>query len=271
MSKSHKVLLQGDGGDELFGGYTRYRTVLLFFYFRPLINSIFHVVKLFNIPVGSRLMRFLKISQETTLPRIHAALMTVEPVDFSPYKYMSDTIKSSTPKAPHYDEYEKAHLEFEHIKEVRQKILLVDFKIILKDTFFEKVDKSTMANSIEVRVPFIDNQLVGYVQSIPARKKLSYFRSKPILRKVLRGELPLKVIRGKKRGFGVPYATWLKEDLRLHFQELLKSEKSKQLINVEEVEETFRSFLAGKSKEGFLLWKIYILLIWFNKRNVILK
>ena len=94
----------------------------------------------------------------------------------------------------------------------------VDMSMVLPDTYLEKVDRSTMAASLEVRVPFLDNDLVDYVLRLPGRIKMPFGRKKWLLKRALQGVVPDDILFGPKIGFNVPFGHWLQTSLREQFQ-----------------------------------------------------
>ena len=142
-----------------------------------------------------------------------------------------------------------------------------DSQIILKDTFFEKVDKSTMANSIEIRIPFLDNELTQFVLSLPSKIKTKNGTQKYLFKKAMEGIVPHEILYGEKKGFSVPYDYWLRTSLKDYFLKQINTEKSNRYIDKEEVMKMYSLHLNEKGNYGFLLWKTLILCIWINKKE----
>jgi asparagine synthase (glutamine-hydrolysing) len=105
-------------------------------------------------------------------------------------------------------------------------MLYVDTKTWLPDDLLIKADKMTMANSLELRVPLLDHQVLEFAASLPAGYKLSGLNTKYILKKALSKRLPLEILNRKKTGFPVPYTAWLNNDLRASVSEILLDEKT---------------------------------------------
>jgi asparagine synthase (glutamine-hydrolysing) len=100
-------------------------------------------------------------------------------------------------------------------------MLYVDTKTWLPDELLLKADKVTMANSVELRVPFLDHKVLEFAASLPGRYKVHGRQTKYLLKKVLAGRVPAEIIKRKKAGFPVPYAKWLQSDLRDWVADLL--------------------------------------------------
>ena len=99
--------------------------------------------------------------------------------------------------------YHEMFSRLRHLDPV-QRMLYTDCKILLPNTFLEKVDKPTMAHSIEVRVPLLDASLTSYVMGLPSSRKVRFGQKKWILRRALRGVVPDSILYGPKTGFSVP-------------------------------------------------------------------
>jgi asparagine synthase (glutamine-hydrolysing) len=146
-------------------------------------------------------------------------------------------------------------------------IFLTDIKITLPKTFLEKVDKSTMANSVEIRVPLLDKELVEFALSLPSNLKLKNGEQKYILRQALRGTIPDKVLDRSKTGFGVPYSYWLAKTLRSFFLDNISSSQASSILDVPKILTMLDMHEQGKGNYGFLLWKTLNLAIWINQSS----
>jgi asparagine synthase (glutamine-hydrolysing) len=146
----------------------------------------------------------------------------------------------------------------------------LDSMIILPDIFLEKVDRSTMAASLEVRVPFLDKELVNYCMRIPGREKNPMGKKKYLLKLALAGMVPDDVLYGKKTGFGVPYGYWLRTSLKtLFFDHLEKFNNTyPSLLNNTFILELYKEHELRYRDRSFLLWKILSFMIWANKYHI---
>ena len=264
-----KVVLQGDGGDEFFGGYSRYNTLnnskkWKFFSF---ISSLISLTGTTNSRI-LRLKRFLEAISEKESFRRNALLLTMESKSSNPYLVLSDKIREKVSIKDSFKRYKEVYSQYPKEKNKIQAMFYSDTQIILKDTFFEKVDKSVMANSLEVRVPFIDNILTDFILSVPASIKTKNSVQKYILKKALRGILPEEVLDGLKKGFGVPYSQWLKTTLAEYFCQQIQTKKASSFLNTNEVLRLFNLHKKNKGNYGFLLWKVFILAIWLNNNDI---
>ncbi|NVK04806.1 MAG: asparagine synthase (glutamine-hydrolyzing) [Flavobacteriia bacterium] len=261
-----KVVLQGDGGDEFFGGYSRYNTIshrkkwnLL----RPLMPIIMSL-RISN----TKWMRFQRFAYAITRKEAwhrHALLLTMESKNTNPLQILNGNWRKKTVKRDPFKVYKEQYNRLpDNIKDI-DALFIVDSQIILKDTFFEKVDKSTMANSIEVRVPFVDKELASWCLATDGERKVKDGGQKALLKESLRGIVPDEILDGKKKGFGVPYAEWLKGPLKHDFESHISTEIAKSFIDYDRVHKLFLKHVSGRGNYGFLLWKTFILCIWLNR------
>lgn len=264
-----KVVLQGDGGDEFFGGYSRYNTIQnagkwSFLSFLPPVIKASGVANTKLL----RLQRFLNaISQNDPAVR-NALLLTMESKYSDPYRIFNVQYKNLLKEKDPFKRYREVYNEFnQEINDV-QSIFYADTQIILKDTYFEKVDKSTMANSIEVRVPFVDKELAEFMLSLPGELKVKKGISKYLLKKALEGIIPNEILYGKKTGFSVPYAFWLRTALASYFEQQISTTHIQNYLNKNEILRMFDLHKRNKGNFGFLLWKTLIFAVWLNKCSV---
>jgi asparagine synthase (glutamine-hydrolysing) len=263
-----KVILQGDGGDELFGGYPRYHMLhnlkwykLLFSslnFFEPLIPSKY---------VREKTKRFYPIF--TSNNNLFAKLLTEDQEDIPELSFSKELrflIKDQLP----FIHYSKMSKRFDYLEDDVQKLLWIDTKIILPDQFLEKVDKSTMANGVEVRVPFLDNHLVEFALSLPSKYKLHKGIKKYLLKKALEGTVPNEVLYGPKKGFGVPYQNWLRGPLKEFMKDMIYSQsiKDKNLFDYKVLTQRIEEHCTNKTNWGFHLWKILNFCIWIDKYSI---
>lgn len=263
-----KVVLQGDGGDEFFGGYSRYHTLAKKGRYKLLKG----IIPLLGLVGGSntdvlRARRFITAIAEKEPAIRNALLLTMESDISNPSRILSNSYKEKLFDTDPFRQYIKVYNAFlENIDET-QALFYTDTQIILKDTFFEKVDKSTMANSIEVRVPFIDKDLTEFMLSIPAPLKVKNGEQKYLLKKALNGIVPNDILYGKKTGFSVPYEYWLQSSLKDYFIAQVNTNKVKEVIDIAEVTRMNKLHQEGKGNFGFLLWKTLILAVWLNQNK----
>ena len=209
-----KVVLQGDGGDEFFGGYSLYNTITNVNKWK-LFSPLSKLIQLSRTkhPELLRLMRFVEGISEKNPALRNALLSTTETIYGNPLKVFDKDLQSELINCEPFKAYENLYVEYGSQISSTQAIFYTDTQILLKDTYFDKVDRSTMANSMEVRVPFVDKHLTEFMLSIPAELKVKNGVKKYLLKKALHDILPHDILYGPKTGFGVPYGYWLKTSL----------------------------------------------------------
>jgi asparagine synthase (glutamine-hydrolysing) len=214
-----KVLISGEGGDEAFGGYPNYRTMLLLERLkratRPLNGALSKSVSLLHKAIPwQRLGKYLPFLD----------------VPFESY-YYSRTSSPFRLFNAHYREIysddfgrtvSKEHsvlpvtrlLQQNRSDDLLSRMLYVDTKTWLPDDLLVKADKMTMANSIELRVPLLDHKILEFAASLPSSFKVHGFETKYVAKRCLSSQVPKEILDRKKTGFPVPYAEWLRTDLR---------------------------------------------------------
>jgi len=261
-----KVVLQGDGGDEIFAGYRRYQTLAASKMWRPVapLLAASHNLMPHNKAFYSR-RRYLNALKSKDDYELMALLLTTEDKTNNPYQIFSKEIRSSLKKVNPFQRYAVCNERFAS-KDLVQRMLFTDTQIILPDIFLEKVDRSTMAASVEVRVPFLDNDLTDYVMSLPSSLKVKRGQKKWLLIQALTGLVPDEILFGPKTGFGVPYQYWLKGPLHDLFQDKLAEIEAtgNELLDADQIRLLMAEHVAGTREHGFLLWKTLNLMIWIT-------
>ena len=268
---SCKVILQGDGGDELFGGYPRYQLLQKYHFYKWGLKATRGLTPL--LPSGfikNKIARFSPVFNERNEGRFYAKLLTIESEEKTPVKVLHPSLQLRVLNTNPFEYYESVHKRFESINSRTQKMLWIDTQIILPDQFLEKVDKSTMANSVEVRVPFLDNNLASFVMSLPANMKVKGGTKKYLLKKALQGILPDEILHGPKKGFGVPYENWIREPLFGYMQERLHSNFIQKLniFDYKYIDRLIQEHRSQKVDHGFILWKLLNLSIWLEEYKI---
>ncbi len=262
-----KVILQGDGGDEIFGGYARYPFARHMRTIGPLARPLASAALRTN--ATSRLRRparLVCIAAQKDAATQMAMLLTTEIPGAQP-----DTF---TILGPRWRQATRGHDPFVEYKRVYAKVRsdslvhdlqAVDQAILLPDIYLEKVDRATMAAGIEARVPFLDNDLRRHVNALPRSTVYMGGRRKGLLKKSLEETLPSWILDAPKTGFGVPYGEWLRGPLRQAFLEVVMSPEVSRcgIIDKEEAQARFEAHCSARSNNlGNALWRIFNLAIW---------
>lgn len=259
-AKIVKVVLNGDGGDENFAGYQRYQK------FGPL-NLISRLIpgwgKQFINSILSR--QFPSWSDLICQPNFgqyaSAYLGLNAPLKFKQELYLQDFSRQIDPLATQ-------KLFMHQIKTSLQaldNILLTDIQLYLAQVLLPKVDIASMANSLEVRSPFLDQEFVQFCAQIPSHLKLRHGETKHILKKALEGILPREIIYRKKMGFGFPLGDWFKGPWKKQVQGLLLTPRAKyhQFLNRKTIEQMIAFPLPGEHYDR-RLWRILMFEFWLQ-------
>ncbi len=270
LAGNPKVILQGDGGDEVFAGYRRYN-ILMFCHFWHRIAKAENFLKSFfpKNKTFSRIHRFLAAMGNDD-PAIRMAwLLTEETSDLPPTRIISESWRNKLETYDPFLRYRQLNKQLGHT-DIVQRMLHTDMKIILPDIFLEKVDKSTMAHGIEVRVPMLDNRITDYVLGLPSAYKVRKGQKKWILRRAIQGIVPDEILNAPKTGFGVPYGYWLRTSLSDYLRNVLwDSEIQKtEIFDMNILKTCTEEHLSGKQNHSFLLWKALNLGLWLKKYHV---
>lgn len=258
-----KVVLQGDGGDEMFAGYRRYSLLRSAAFWRlypqrlgPLLRS--------AGATGARLARIGAAAGNADPALRMALLLTVETLQDPPTAMMTDPARRRLEvNADPFAAYRRCASRFAHADPVQQ-MLLTDISLQLPSQFLTKVDRATMAHGIEARVPLLDEGVASLAVGLPAALKVRGSRNKIVLREAMRGRLPADILDGPKTGFGVPYEEWLRGALH-GFASAAILERSfveRFGLNRARLQTALAEHRARRRDRGFLLWKLLHLALW---------
>lgn len=148
--------------------------------------------------------------------------------------------------------------------------LFLDFRLYLADDLLAKVDRASMACSLEVRTPFLDHRLIEFAAGLPAELKVRRFRLKSLLKKAVEPWLPREIVYRQKRGFSVPIARWLRRELRPTIDDLLSESrlKSAGLFNAAFVRRMIEAHQSGRTDYRRPLWALLCFELWRKQFGV---
>lgn len=266
-----KVVLTGEGSDELLAGYYRYRKTLLNYsmgqnYHRFTTDAVRGAVRQFASGVSSR--SFGRKLQRTFLwlpPDIDALYFDNFAV-FSRQaqsKLFSEKLRSSLEGV---DAYAGMHYYFDGPPQpasLLQRLLYADLKTYLQELLM-KQDQMSMAASIESRVPFLDHKLVEFSTALPDSMKLRGLTTKYVLRKAMAGLIPESILKRPKMGFPVPLGRWFRNEFRPMLNDLVTGERTlaRGLFQPEYVRQLVQEHVAGIGDHTERLWALVNFELW---------
>jgi asparagine synthase (glutamine-hydrolysing) len=255
-----KVVLTGDGGDEIFAGYTHYRQEYVAdripFPLRLLLGWGGEIM-----PTGIRGKRRLQQLYKDYVTRgIHARPLF--PAASRSTLYQPDYFALVSHHEPHERERGEYH-RAAHLDAVTR-MQYVDTRVYLPDDILVKVDRASMVNSLETRAPMLDQDLVEYVSSLPARLRVGHGVLKSLLKQVAASIVPAEILARRKTGFSMPIDRWLREKLNTYAYDVLTSASARQrgIFRPQFVEELLKA--QAYANHGKSIWALLCLELWFQ-------
>ena len=267
MAREHvTVVLSGDGGDELFGGYDRYLPhprVLAFDRYSPRAFRRVAAIAARGLPHGTRGKNFLRHvgrdAQGRYLDAIRFFGHDEKPALLS--RDVQRALGGPDPEAHlarHFERY--AHLPW------ASQMMRFDAETYLPEDVLTKVDRMSMAHSIESRVPLLDNEVVEFAFSLPSSFKIKAGRRKHILKEAAATLLPRDILDRPKQGFGVPLSVWFRGNLRELFADTLLSDRTLTRGYFEErfLRRLVAEHLSGARDHTLRLWQLVVFERWLR-------
>jgi asparagine synthase (glutamine-hydrolysing) len=259
------VALNGDGGDEIFGGYDRFRAAALAVPLPGWAAQAGHRTAAM-LPVDHgyysvrrRAMRFLELADAPLEQRYMSW------VGVANRELLDELVQPSLAAGDVMASMDRAYEEARDLPPL-DRILYANFRTYLPDDLAVKMDRMSMAHSLETRSPFLDTALIEHLARIRARRKVGLRRVKPLLRAACRDMLPDEIWDRRKHGFGVPVGRWFRGDLGDVFTDevLAADARSADLVRPEAVERLWREHRAEEREHGFRLWTLLTLERWLR-------
>ena len=257
--KHLKVAWSGEGADEFFGGYNIYHETwdlrgwkrVPKFIKKPLGALASHMP---NIKGKSFIIRGCKPIEETFIGNANVYSK----------KDREAILKHPVGAPSAYDYVKKFYKEAEALDDLG-KMQYIDLKCWLPGDILLKADKMSMANSVEVRVPFLDRKVFNVAKKVPPKYKVTKNATKYIFRKVAYKELPKQTAEKKKLGFPIPMALWLKEDKYYNeVKRMFSSEAAGKYFHRTKLLQMLEEHKSGKKDNYRRIWLIYVFLVWYN-------
>ncbi len=260
------VALSADAGDELFAGYPRH------------LKSLRYINAFNSIPTAlskslARLVPSRSDEMITSIDRKDKLKSTLQNVDA--VKKFESIIQIFTHKESSkllldspgvlntvFDESNK----FSDSNDVLSQILATEYKTYLADDILQKVDRASMAVSLEAREPFVDHRIVELLATLPSDFKLKDGKQKILLKEIVHKHIPESIMNRPKMGFGVPLEEWMRKDLKELFLSTLNPNNinSAGVLNAKIVSHMIDAFLDGKLEQFQRIWLIFVFQQWYQ-------
>ncbi len=261
-SQHVKVVLSGDGGDEFFSGYQHYQAMaLLRWYSRlpqslrrglaSLISAIPESSKNHSASLLKKAQLFIRAMDRMKFEQPYVASLMFDPLEME--SLLPDIHQRSHSSKIFAAEYE--------VKDIAR-MMFMDATVYLPQDILCKVDRASMAHSIEARAPFLDHKLVEFAFSLPISWHRNCCSGKVMLKKTFSNRLPAVIWRRRKQGFAVPLGSWFKGELGNDLRKM--NEEIDSPVKKEYVEDMLAKHISKKQDNGMKLWRIYVYYKWLN-------
>jgi asparagine synthase (glutamine-hydrolysing) len=272
LAREHvTVVLSGDGGDELFGGYEWYVAQKIARYYRYLPKAVktHWMPSLMGLlppspkkkgPVN-KLKRFVEGS---ALPeRLRHFRWSSFLTEVSKQDLYTDELKQSVNHGDTCSRF-TAYLDTCGEADPTWQEQFADVKTYLADDILVKVDRMSMANSLEARTPYLDYRVAEFAAGLPPGLKLKGLQTKYLLKRCMGAKLPPSILKRKKEGFSIPMKNWLQHELRPMMEDVLSPSRLKQegLFNSAYIEKLKADHLNGTANYSHQLWSLMVFEIW---------
>jgi asparagine synthase (glutamine-hydrolysing) len=269
------VALSGDGGDELFGGYPTYLADRWARYYRALPRFL---TSGFIEPVVNRLpVSFNRISLDYKAKAFIQVVHRPSPLEHFGWteifrkdvkeKLYSDRFQTEMKDRDLAESFVNAFKKADN-RPGLEKFLYVDQKTHLLDEFLVKVDRLSMAHSLEVRPPLLDHRIVEFAAEVPMKYKIRGTTLKYLLRRLMKGRLPSFITRGSKKGFSPPMARWLATDLQDYVLKKFSPYRlnDNPFLNPEMPKRLYEAHLNRKTNLARRLWTLLMFVEWYDRK-----
>ena len=276
IAKEHvSVVLSGDGGDELFGGYNRY--LLSSSYWKILRwvpasirKKIFYILSKYSIKQSTYILKYLFPTMMSgdyseRVEKLFNKLSRIEN-DYSFYSSLTGSWNELSLEDVNLD-YQSTfnNLTF---KTLEEKMMAMDFQTYLPDDILCKVDRSSMYFSLETRTPFLNQDLVEQAYKLPLELKITNGKTKNILREILSKHVPNHMFERPKMGFGIPIPEWLRSDLKeWAAQMLFDCPATDHYLPTDLIKSKWDDHQSKKNNNFYELWSVIQLNQWINNQN----
>jgi asparagine synthase (glutamine-hydrolysing) len=272
--KQVTVCLSGDGGDELFGGYSLYRKAEL----------LWKIMQRISNPTRDRLANYLCMAAAMGLGIQNR--LSGDPDFFKRSLRLSELLRASNDRElyqlltvhcrnlnewllePH-SQSAAQDATWDSLPELLHRMMYQDFVRYLPDEVLVKVDRAAMSVSLETRIPLLDRRIIEFAWSLPLHFKKKRAQGKWLLRQVLHRYVPRKLVERPKQGFAAPVEAWIRKELRPWAEELLSESQLRQngFFKAANVRGKWTDHLSGKGDWGQPLWNILMFQGWLESQK----
>ncbi|MCD6309964.1 MAG: asparagine synthase (glutamine-hydrolyzing) [Candidatus Eremiobacteraeota bacterium] len=273
---SDTIVIQiGEGSDEIFFGYDGYKIMLDIYnrYWTPYMQLPAFIRKLFYRILSPYFMMRREITKEDILRRAAINQEFYWGGAIPHYENQKHRILGrGFPDNKTYDSHDIVREHTDHLKEIKpeadyvEQMIYLELKIRLPELLLMRVDKIVMSTSVEGRAPYLDQDLVKFVMSIPTGLKIKNGVTKYILKKSVEGLIPDNIIYRKKQGFGAPVKEWFTGELGQYITDgiLNSGLRKREWLNYRKMEELLRAQREDRFDQSFALWNIFNLSKWYD-------
>jgi asparagine synthase (glutamine-hydrolysing) len=268
-AKQVKMVLTGDGGDEVLSGYNAYQSEKLAHLYRMIPRMVGNI-PLAGLKVGTKLFHGRRRLQFERIKRV----LDTSVMDFNDRMTTKASIAESgvirrivsrlDNKAISFKDYFNEFMSSCPYRDSFYRLMYYNFKLSLPEDMLVKVDRMSMAHSLETRLPFLDHRLVELMSTVHKDVKMSGFERKTVLRRTIGKSLPQAVLKAPKKGFVVPLREWFKrEQVQEELTRLMTS--SPLDVDVKIIADIFRKNRSGEADYGNFIWTLFLLGRWFKE------
>ncbi len=279
------VVLSGDGGDELFGGYNHYHTCVKKWEFwrrfplsvRRSLSGLVTTLgkkswKLFSGNHNGMATQLLELDRFTgKLERQARLIASSSPLEIlARKKSKCSEISEFVLEAKPVPTILRDQNLWADVSDPVQALMHLDYAEFLTDDVLVKVDRASMASGLEVRCPFLDYRVTEFAWRLPVSMRVQGQQKKRVLRKLLERYVPRDLTERPKQGFGIPVDEWLRTSLRDWAEDLLDDKKIKEqgFLNPEAIHRIWQQHLTGWRNHGHFLWSVLIFQAWYHEYSV---
>jgi asparagine synthase (glutamine-hydrolysing) len=263
ISKTEKVVLGGDGGDEFFGGYASY-------YFAHKMDQVKHLAafypaaKLLHKTYGSYRTNYLKeLLRQARLPK---HLLLNRNLGFS-YDQLREILNDESFSDAADREHQRIWHEFAQSGKTAIQLMSASIQTRLLNDYLVKVDRASMFASLEMRSPFLDTELVEFAATLKPEQLFYKSEPKGILKSIAAKFFPVTFTHREKMGFSAPIGKWFRGNFAKNLQEVVLGGKQRIVdFNYGQFQSLLKEHMSGVADHGHKLWAMYVFHIWANKQ-----